>query len=75
MLRGRVTHARERRVGNAAADRGHGATALAAIVAERHLMVMQSTRELCLVQMSGDVFVGHLVVASAQKIGFLAISV
>jgi hypothetical protein len=59
------------RVRNSAGAGGDGSTTLAAVAPMRQLVVVETASQLSLFQVSGNVFVGHLLEAGLEKINFL----
>jgi hypothetical protein len=59
------------RVSDSASAGGDGAATLAAVAPMGKLVVVKTASQLSLFQVSGNVFVGHLLEASLKKINFL----
>jgi hypothetical protein len=59
------------RVSDSAGAGGDGAATLAAVAPMRKLVVVETASQLSLFQVSGNVFVGHLLETSLEKINFL----
>lgn len=63
------------RVRHGSSAGGHRSTTLAAVATMRQLVVVKTAGQLSLFQVSGNVFVGHLLEASLEKINFLQFGV